>query len=605
MKILSAVTTAWIGFILFIAPLKFGNSASQTHTSFFPLGLADAIVGPWPLGWVAAFCGIALILALIAHRKIDKARLTRSRYIWAPPLLLFGVCWIGWINATTYAEAISFTHHMAGVTCFAFASVIHLHATPRHRNILLGCFVAGVTLLCIHAMAQYFYLYDMDLKMLEEQRKAMPGFEMQDQIISRLKQKRPTAFFAIPNSLAGHLVLVMPVIVMFMWKWGKNVDPPRISQFVLAGLFTVVVGFTLFTTKSRAAMGGFILALLLLVAMLAAGEKEVRRKYWWALATVAIVILTLGVIGYILIRDGRSLSSLDARLTYWHGAWMEFLQHPLAGVGFGGFFRHFLYLKPPGAETARLAHSMFYHMLAQCGILGGIATIFFLASPLLIWRQFIHKPGVDKPVLYATCIGMFAWLVHACTDFNIHIPATLITLPFLATVAILPTKQKEEEKAPQALLLVSIPLGLLALASTIAIGRTGAELRLAQQQYLLSMMRPVVDGFAPRYSLDYLRPITRKTAAKMPYSPHPWIKLGVRALREERWDIAAEAYGHVVEIDPDYAAGHYKYAKALANLGDLKKAEEHLRIALTWNPHQQDYTELWKDIQHKKAAQRE
>jgi O-antigen ligase len=163
----------------------------------------------------------------------------------------------------------------------------------------------------------------------------------------------------------------------------------RASRFAAAGFVVVVVaGFTLAATSSE------------------------RRAATPAGATSA-----------------RLVSVESVRGDYWRIALDAFAEHPLRGLGSGGFAVVWLREReiPQGAVDA---HSLYVETAAELGLVGLAALAVFLAG--LAWgavRAYRRDPVASAGLIAATSV----WLLHAGLDWLWEMPA--VTLPVLLMAA--------------------------------------------------------------------------------------------------------------------------------------------------------------------------
>jgi O-antigen ligase len=181
----------------------------------------------------------------------------------------------------------------------------------------------------------------------------------------------------------------------------------RLVAPALGGLFLV----TLALTESR---GGWIAALAgAAVALpLAWGRRGI------ALATAAVAGLALAVV---LALPAGSLADEAAarggdRAWYWHVAWQEAADHPVAGRGAGTFELAWLEQQPVPVSV-RDAHSLYLETLAELGLLGLALLGLALAPPLL---------AAFRGASAAAAGGYVAFLVHAGLDWDWELPAVTL-----------------------------------------------------------------------------------------------------------------------------------------------------------------------------------
>jgi hypothetical protein len=119
------------------------------------------------------------------------------------------------------------------------------------------------------------------------------------------------------------------------------------------------------------------------------------------------------------------LASVESnRYAYWRVALDTFADHPLRGVGTGGFRVEWLQRRE-FAETVRDAHSLYLETPAELGIVGFLALLALFG-------------GVAACVRDQAAIGaaLAAWAVHAGVDWDWEMPALTLVAVLLAGAAI-------------------------------------------------------------------------------------------------------------------------------------------------------------------------
>jgi Flp pilus assembly protein TadD len=72
--------------------------------------------------------------------------------------------------------------------------------------------------------------------------------------------------------------------------------------------------------------------------------------------------------------------------------------------------------------------------------------------------------------------------------------------------------------------------------------------------------------------------------------------LGVLALEESRWNLAAKFFRRAIEQGPDDAKTHYLLAKALLRMGERENARSEIFKAIVLNPNQPEFLKLRDEI---------
>ena len=200
-----------------------------------------------------------------------------------------------------------------------------------------------------------------------------------------------------------------------------------------AGVFTAVVLAALVLSQTRmaliAALAGFSLVALL--------EPRARR---WALP--ALVLAAAVALAWEFLPNGaRTLSSLfapydsrnpqQARWVLWDTAIRMFRDHPLTGVGPGGYNRAFTSYYSGSLDGQRIwgsAHSLYLHQLAERGLAGALALL-VLCLTLSARALRAARSDTDTRALWSAA-AVVAFLAMSLTEtaFQNEMFATLFLL---------------------------------------------------------------------------------------------------------------------------------------------------------------------------------
>jgi O-antigen ligase len=134
--------------------------------------------------------------------------------------------------------------------------------------------------------------------------------------------------------------------------------------------------------------------------------------------------------------DRKTADSYTLRPNIWRATWELIKQHPVAGVGFNGYWVAITeYHRGSGEATPREAHSDYLELLASGGLIG-LAIGVWLA--LVFVRTALRKVHGNDPYLrgarYGALAGIVAVAVHSLVDFGLHLKINAAI--FMALVAI-------------------------------------------------------------------------------------------------------------------------------------------------------------------------
>ena len=150
-----------------------------------------------------------------------------------------------------------------------------------------------------------------------------------------------------------------------------------------------------------------------------------RRGSWVAIAVVGAVVLIPLVGAPLGLKSGDTVASgADAsrfgsvgsnRYAYWRVALDTFAEHPLDGVGPGGFRVEWMRERDI-VESVRDAHSLQLETAAELGLPG-------LAFLVLLFGGVIAAARVAWPGLLGACAALVSWATAAAVDWNWEMPA--------------------------------------------------------------------------------------------------------------------------------------------------------------------------------------
>ncbi len=584
---LITATTIWLALCLFLAPVKLGVTVNVSNVGFFPLDVLGWLFEIWPPMIAPVIAGVGLILAVLAHPPSGHL-LRRNLHLWLPSALLVLVCLIGFIRTTEWEIAVTYVWMLLALPLFTIALILHLSHRPVDRYWLFAGLVAGLVIVGIYGWFQHLYSFEETLRQLQDQQ--AKGLVVNEGIIARLREGRIMSTFTYPNNLAAHLLLVTPLALYLTWRWAARVDPPRPSQWTLTLILATLFLGAFFLSGSRAAIVALILGFLATLLLLGVQRRQWLRHHLGIVIGVGMLLAIGAIGGYLVIDGGRGLGSFQARLDYWRSAWLMFLDQPLTGVGLGEFYTWHLRLKPANAEVTRVAHNALLSFLSQTGIAGGLALLYFLIAPLLAWWR-IWRDGNQRHIDWlwlAAFAGWASWSAHSFADFNFQIPGTLLTAVALPILCL------DLGTAPAIARPSRILRPMLILIALFGI----ANLWQARGEYLYQRFYyRIQDTTRPPLTVHATRQQVETIARWKPFSPYPWESLGLIAMRQEQYAVAAEAFAEAVARAPHRPAFHARLAEAHLAMGDLQAARQHIRNALLWYPLDPKYQQLDAIIQ--------
>jgi hypothetical protein len=187
-----------------------------------------------------------------------------------------------------------------------------------------------------------------------------------------------------------------------------------------------------------------LIGLALLVVLAATGAVLAPRgqdaALTWAnrLKPAVAIALTAVVAGLVIAALGEKPTALQlsaganaSRLTtassyryeYWRIGLKAFADHPLQGLGAGGFRVQWLKERDI-SENVRDTHSIEIEMATELGVVGLLSLVLLIAGVVLAGREALRR---DAAAAAGACAAALTWLLHASIDWDWEMPA--VSLP--------------------------------------------------------------------------------------------------------------------------------------------------------------------------------
>ncbi|MCI0664349.1 MAG: O-antigen ligase family protein [Acidobacteria bacterium] len=266
----------------------------------------------------------------------------------------------------------------------------------------------------------------------------------------------PFGPFVNHNHFAGYLGMIVPIPVALIWN--RSV---RGELAVLYGFAAAVMSIATIVSFSR---GGIISLLSGVIFVVLFGlnsivrRKDERKKIAILVTRAAVVVLLLATIaaGVVWIgadsvikraekaemstqtrsNDPRKETISQSRGWIWRDTLVMIRDNWAMGVGLGAYQTAFpIYSERDGSLIVAQAHNDYLQILADCGIIGVILTLWFL---VLVIEDFRHAIRHRNPVMSGMALGcgggVFSIIVHSIFDFNLQLPSNALLFLVLAAV---------------------------------------------------------------------------------------------------------------------------------------------------------------------------
>jgi len=413
------------GLFFFLTIIKFGSPVIIQYSVVLdaPQDMASAIFDIWPTNWDTwLFVPVALV-------GVFAIVLDRVKLHWALALPLFWLVW-EFVSATQTVNPaltkITLTHFAVCVSLFYlgfFARTGMANPWPVWAGMGLAlCWAmrAGIE--------QHFGGLEATRKMMADS-PSLSGMSAKllsdPEYLKRLASDRIFGTFGgYANSLAGGIVLLLPLTLVFVWRL-----TPKVRTSIRVLFLLILGGCGLGCLYWSGSKAGWLVALV--VGLVALGHSPLPLKWKrWLIYGVLIV----GVAGFAYKYAGffqKEKNSVGARFTYWRAALITTLHHPWLGTGPGTFQIPYRQLKSPGDEMARLCHDDYLEQATDSGVVGFISyTGMVLAIVVLLYRYSIRKPPLNW-LNFAVWLGVFGLCLHSLVEFHLYVPALAWPMFFL------------------------------------------------------------------------------------------------------------------------------------------------------------------------------
>jgi O-antigen ligase len=168
---------------------------------------------------------------------------------------------------------------------------------------------------------------------------------------------------------------------------------------------------------------------------------------------LSLCLLAVLVVGIVWVGGDAFVGSLEAlptevgapvegirwsvrRRDIWPATWQLIKEHPLAGVGFGGYWMAITeYHQASGEKTPQEAHNDYLEFLASGGLVALVLGAWFLyALATRARRQLRAREAYGRAACFGALVGLSGIAAHSLVDFGLHV--TLNAVVFIALLVI-------------------------------------------------------------------------------------------------------------------------------------------------------------------------
>jgi len=216
--------------------------------------------------------------------------------------------------------------------------------------------------------------------------------------------------FGYHSHFAGFMELLLPVAIL------RAIHSRQIAAFVLP----MILFAALLHSFSRMGLAAFAIAVVAIVTI------RTRRPGFVAAAAAAVLVAAVLLAPTGLAERFERISTYDgfrhdAQLTRWRNTLPLIAAHPMLGSGAGTYG----VALPSGDDHA---DNDYLQILTEMGVVGMLAV--FVPLGVILWRCI--QTGRHNLAALACAGSMVALLAHSVFEFQMYIPANVLTLCWIA-----------------------------------------------------------------------------------------------------------------------------------------------------------------------------
>lgn len=581
----SKFVIALIFLFTFLLPLKFSSIVGIPEaTSMFPDELVAYLVITWPVFLFPFISGILLILALIAFpfKTVsfgnDKSLIVASLWVLVAFASILGV-----VNATVWDFVIMQITHLFGLAAYVLTIYLFLKNVPKARTMLIFSILTGLVISVYLGLEQYFVGFAEMREYITEQEK-ITGVASNGVLKARIFDDRLNAPFTSSNSLAGYLLLTIPLCLVMLWKLCAKVEPPKTARLIFIPIVMACLFFVFFATRARGAFLSLILAGGVFIVFF-----PVKKWLRWSIIVITPLVIIAGIL-YIY-KFGRGFNSMQVRLDYIWVSLKLLFKHPFVGTGWGDFFYDYMKIKIGlTKEAPHTPHNLFLALGGQAGILALLASIGALFYPLWLGAKKVRSLIAEHNYMQedvALLFGLVAFLFHSMMDINLQVPGIIASAAAVTLLIAMPAAG--ESKIPKAKLPRRIITCFIALI--IATGAIAGGWHLLSSEYVFSKLTDTCALIRKNTNVspdDVFKKLEAAVKAR-PYSPFPYSTAGAFYMATRRFDQAESCYKKALELAPDCAAFYFRLFSIQNMQGRNEEAKKNLKKARELFPNNPTY----------------
>jgi putative inorganic carbon (HCO3(-)) transporter len=360
------------------------------------LGLNQQLIAYLTTGWSA-------YLAAVAYRRHRELARPESLPAIASAVVLYACVTVLSVTQSVDLSAAGHLVRSLFTGVLLFAATMWTVRDRQSLTWVLGGAAGGAFIVGMHAISDYL-----------SGAPSSAGFiTSSGELVGRV-----TAGFSQPNQLGGFLVVLVPLAV------AGALTARRGRPLFAAAAFAAAVG--VYTSFSRGALIG--LALIPFVFL--------RGWRMWLVGLLVAVVAVVSAPSLLQERFATLTSSgadIATRTDIWRTALNIWENHPILGVGLGGFPQAYATAPVPGKlflpstvfEPPPHAHNVFLQLVAEQGVLGVLAFVAILAAAARTALRLRAGPDHRTRMIGSGLLAaLIVFTIHNLFDVTLEDPQT-------------------------------------------------------------------------------------------------------------------------------------------------------------------------------------
>ena len=438
------------------------------------------------------------------------------------------------------------------------------------RNTLIAVAIVLPIIFSLLSLWQYSGGFNQVATLIE---KANISAEVRQALINRINERRVMATFALPNSFAGYLILLLMLLTGFFLE-AKKLKPLIFLSLVL------VLGNLLMTRALGALISlGAIAFLLVLIR-----GRAILKHRFLCLVLILVVLFTLFE-GFSRYSDGLVFNPGDSvffRALNYRSAWAVFQDNLWLGTGAGSFGDIYQKYQLPQANIVRYPHNLPLQIAAEGG---GAVLVFFL----IFWGYFFGRGWqMSKETQLFLYLSGVIFFLHNLVDIDYNI--TSISILFWSVLALLLRRDETFR--------MRLPYKYSAAAAVVLI--------VFLSMINLRMYQAEITAKESRRDQGSQVELLEKSALFNPLKPDYQLDLGEiflnRFLASNPKDTgllkrAEQYFSQAVVLAPTVSHYHFRLGLTQGILRDKESARAELMLAIEYAPLNDEYKKILAEVE--------